>query len=33
MGGIYLGDLAYNIVEFGKRVEEQRYPGISAVDC
>ena len=33
MGGIYLGDLAYNIVEFGKCVEEQRYPGISVVDC
>ena len=32
MGGIYRSDPANNIVELGKRVEEQGYPIISAVD-
>ena len=32
MGGTYLGELANNIVELGKRVEEQRYPSISIVN-
>ena len=33
MGGIYLGELANNTIKLEKCVEEQRHPGISAVDC